>query len=304
MHAFTKVVRRLGSRPRLNVLPYDHVAIRQLSRPQIRPFSAAHALANQLTSKRIIVTGGAQGIGEAIVRAYTAEGATVTSMDVDDGLGSKVAAEASAAGPGTATHMAIDVTSREAVMEKFRDAAEQMGGLDVMVHVAGIYEPGSAVELPQAVLERITKINIWGTLFTNSAAYQIMKAAGKGGAIINFGSEAGLTAETDNAIYGMSKGAVHTWTRSVAREWGPDGVRVNVVLPYVATRLYKLHRASMSPEALKRHETWLKEQFPLGGDVGDAAKDLAPVLVFLASDASHWMTGQMFPVDGGLVSVR
>jgi 3-oxoacyl-[acyl-carrier protein] reductase len=93
-----------------------------------------------------------------------------------------------------------------------------MGGQDVMVHVAGIYEPGSAVDLPQRILEKITKINIWGTPYTNSAAYQIMKAGGKGGAIIKFGSEAGLTAETDNAIYRMSKGAVHTWTRSVARE--------------------------------------------------------------------------------------
>lgn len=304
MHSFARGIRQIGSHRRVNVLLKDNRAIRQPFKPQSRSFSAATSYSNQLASKRIIVTGGAQGIGEAIVRAYAAEGAIITSMDLNEDLGSKVAAEASAAGPGTASYMSIDVSSKQAVIGKFRDAAEQMGGLDVMVHVAGIYEPGSAVDLPQTILEKITKINIWGTLYTNSAAYQIMKAGGKGGAIINFGSEAGLTAETDNAIYGMSKGAVHTWTRSVAREWGPDGVRVNAVLPYVATRLYHRLRESLSPEELERHEKMLKEQFPLGGRVGDAAKDLAPVMVFLASDASHWMTGQMFPVDGGLVSVR
>ncbi|KAK5454999.1 hypothetical protein LTS15_005719 [Exophiala xenobiotica] len=300
MQYFARGVRRIGSHQRVNVLLKDNGAIRQPFKPRTRSFTAAPSHSSQLASKRIIVTGGAQGIGEAIVRAYVAEGAIITSMDLDESLGSKVAAEASAAGPGTASYMPIDVSSKQAVIDKFRDAAEQMGGLDVMVHVAGIYEPGSAVDLPQTLLEKITKINIWGTLYTNSAAYQIMKAGGNGGAIINFGSEAGLTAETDNAIYG----AVHTWTRSVAREWGPDGVRVNAVLPYVATRLYYKLRESLSPEELERHKKMLKEQFPLGGDVGDAAKDLAPVMVFLASDASHWMTGQMFPVDGGLVSVR
>ena len=81
-------------------------------------------------------------------------------------------------------------------------------------------------------------------------------------------------------------------------------MRVNTVLPYVATRLYYRLRESLSPEELERHKKMLKEQFPLGGAVGDAAKDLALVMVFLAGDASHWMTGQMFPIDGGLVSVR
>lgn len=282
----------------------DNGAITQSFKSHARPFSATSLLSNQLRSKRIIVTGGAQGIGESIVRAYAAEGAIITSMDLDDSLGSKVAAEASASGPGTASYTPLDITSKEAVMDKFRDAAEQMGGLDIMVNVAGIYEPGSAADPPQKLLEKITKVNIWGTINTNSAAYQIMKASGKGGAIINFGSEAGLTAEAGNAIYGMTKGAVHTWTRSVAREWGAHGVRVNAVLPYVATRLYYRFRDSLSPEELENHKKVLKEQFPLGGDIGDAAKDLAPVMVFLASDASHWITGQMFAVDGGYVSVR
>lgn len=296
------VLRGAGIKP--SVIQTYNEATRTSFRSYPRLFSAVASKLNQLHSKRIIVTGGAQGIGESVVRAYAAEGAIVTSMDLDERLGAKVATEASASGPGTAKYINLDITSKEAVVDKFRDAVKQMGGLDVMVNVAGIYEPGSSANPPQNLLERITKINIWGTLNTNTAAYQIMKASGKGGAIINFGSEAGLTAEAGNAIYGMTKGAVHTWTRSVAKEWGADGVRVNAVLPYVATRLYSAFRDSLSPEDLETHKKIIKEQFPLGGRIGDATKDLAPVMVFLASDASHWMTGQMFAVDGGYVSVR
>lgn len=187
-----------------------NAAIRTSLRPNRRSFSVGSSQLNQLGSKRIIVTGGAQGIGESVVRAFAAEGAIVTSMDIDERLGSKVAVEASANGPGTASYIDLDITSKDAVVQRFCDAAEQMGGLDVMVNVAGIYEPASSAEPPQELLERITKINIWGTLNTNMAAYQIMRASGRGGAIINFGSEAGLTAEPGNAIYGMTKGAVAT----------------------------------------------------------------------------------------------
>lgn len=200
--------------------------------------------------------------------------------------------------------MSLDVASKKSVISAFTEATRKMGGLDVLVNVAGIHKHAPSHDPPEDFLERITKINIWGTLFTNAAAYQLMKEGGTGGAIINFGSEAGLTAETGNTIYGMTKGAVHSWTRSVAREWGAAGVRVNAVLPYVATPMYYGFRDALSPEELEAHKKDLKENFPLGGDLGDPAKDLAPVMVFLASDASHWMTGQLFPVDGGYIAVR
>lgn len=269
-----------------------------------RFFSAKPSLSQQLKSKRIIVTGGAQGIGESVVRAYASEGATITSMDVNDTLGNKVASESTAKGPGFVSYMSLDVSSKKGVISAFEEATKAMGGLDVLVHVAGIQKHAPSHDPPEEFLERITKINIWGTLFTNAAAYNLMKEGGKGGAIINFGSEAGLTAETANTLYGMTKGAVHTWTRSVAREWGAAGVRINAVLPYVATPMYYGWRDGLTPEQLEAHEKQLISDFPLGGKPGDPEKDLAPVMVFLASDASHWMTGQLFPVDGGKYAVR
>lgn len=257
----------------------------------------------QLDGKRIIVTGGAQGIGAATVRGYAAAGATVTAVDLNEEGGRKTAADATATGPGSVTFRKLDVSDRSAVDEVFAAAAEEMGGLDVMVNVAGIQRFAEADEPDMSFVELIYRINVFGTMNTDGAAYKIMKQHG-GGAIINFGSEAGFTAEPHNAVYGSTKGAVHTWTRSIAREWGPDNVRVNAVMPYMTTPMYEQFRASMSPEDLAAHDEQTAKDIPLGGKFGDPDRDVAPVMVFLASDASHFITGQLIPVDGGLVSVR
>jgi 3-oxoacyl-[acyl-carrier protein] reductase len=260
-------------------------------------------MAGQLEGKRIIVTGGAQGIGDATVRAYAAEGATVTSLDVNGERGRMVAAEATAAGPGSVAFSEADVSDRAGVDAVIDAAVASMGGLDVLVNVAGIQRHAPVHDIPEDLLQRLFAINIYGTINTNSAAYRHMHGNG-GGAIVNFGSESGLTAELNNALYGMSKAAVHNWTRSVARDWGPEGIRVNAVLPYVVTPMYAEFRAALTTEELAAHDKATAEQIPLGGKFGDPDRDLAPVLVFLASDASHFITGQLIPVDGGLISVR
>jgi len=257
----------------------------------------------QLENKRIIVTGGAQGIGEGTVRAFASEGATVASMDLNEEKGRIVAEEATSAGPGSVTFHRGDVGDRSQVESVFAEAISQMGGLDVLANVAGIARLVPVDDVPEDLLERIFRVNVYGTIYTNAAAYRAMEAGG-GGAIINFGSESGLTAEPNNATYGATKGAVHTWTRSVARDWGRKGVRVNAVLPYIVTPMYAEFRDQLSPDELAAHDKATAEQIPLGGKFGDAVKDLGPVMVFLASDASHFITGQLIPVDGGLISVR
>ena len=259
-------------------------------------------LSGQLSGKRIIVTGGSQGIGEAAVRAYVKAGADVFSLDINEELGTSVAREASAAGPGTARFLRCDVSNRAEVDAAFDRAAAELGGLDVLAHIAGVHRHAPTHQVPDDTLAWIFAVNVNGTIYTNGAAYRHM--AGSGGAIINFGSESGLTAEVNNAVYGASKAAVHTWTRSVAREWGPKGIRVNAVLPYVVTPMYAQFRAALSPEELAAHDQATAEQIPLGGKFGNPDEDLAPVLVFLASEGSRFITGQLLPVDGGLISVR
>ena len=254
-----------------------------------------------LAGKRIIVTGSAQGIGASAVGAFVAAGAHVVAMDVNREAGEETVKQANAAGPGSAHFIACDVADRAAVDAAFDAAVAQLGGLDVLAHIAGVHRHALTHEVPQDTLDWIFAINVNGTIYTNGAAYRHMRY---GGSIINFGSESGLTAEINNAVYGASKAAVHTWTRSVAREWGPRGIRVNAVLPYIVTPMYARFREALSPEDLAAHDKATAEQIPLGGKFGDADKDLAPVLVFLAGDGSRFITGQLIPVDGGLISVR
>jgi 3-oxoacyl-[acyl-carrier protein] reductase len=255
-----------------------------------------------LADKRIIVTGGSQGIGEAAVRAYVHAGAKVFSLDINCELGAAVAKKISLTGPGTAKFLQCDVSNRGEVDAAFDAAAAAMGGLDVLAHIAGVHRHAPTHDVPDEVLSWIYAVNVNGTIYANGAAYRHM--AETGGAIINFGSESGLTAEINNAVYGSSKAAVHTWTRSVAREWGPKRIRVNAVLPYVVTPMYARFREALSPDELAAHDRATAEQIPLGGKFGDPNTDLAPVLVFLASESSRFITGQLIPVDGGLISVR
>jgi NAD(P)-dependent dehydrogenase (short-subunit alcohol dehydrogenase family) len=255
-----------------------------------------------LEGKKIIVTGGAQGIGEAAVNAFVAEGAHVYSLDANETLGREAAERANESGPGTVKFLQADVSIRADVDAAFDTAIADLGGLDVLAHIAGVHRHAPTHAVPDDLIAWMFAINVNGTIYTNGAAYRAMKDSG--GAIINFGSESGLTAEVNNALYGASKAAVHAWTRSVAREWGPLGIRVNAVLPYVVTPMYANFRAALSPEDLAAHDKATAEQIPLGGKFGDSAIDLAPVLVFLAGEGSRFITGQLIPVDGGLISVR
>ncbi len=177
-----------------------------------------------------------------------------------------------------------------------------MGGLDVLVHAAGIHKFAPGHDIPSDLLHEIMSTNFYGTVYTNAAAFAAMKNTG--GSIINFGSESGLTSEIGNEAYGASKAAVHNWTRSVAREWGPHGIRVNALLPYVETPIVTEFRSQMAPEDREAWDAAAKTQIPLGGKLGDPDKDLAPVMVFFASDASRFITGQLLPVDGGFISLR
>ena len=220
--------------------------------------------------------------------SIASEGANVVSLDANEALGAKVAEQANSQGPGNATFLRCDVSVRHQVDTAIDAAVEQLGGLDVLAHIAGVHRHAPTHNVPDETLAWIFAINVNGTIYTNGAAYRHLEASG--GVIINFGSESGLTAEVNNAVYGASKAAVHTWTRSVAREWGAKGIRVNAVLPYVVTPMYAEFRAALSPDDLAIHDRATAEQIPLGGKFGDPETDLAPVLVFLASDASRFIT--------------
>jgi NAD(P)-dependent dehydrogenase (short-subunit alcohol dehydrogenase family) len=139
-------------------------------------------------------------------------------------------------------------------------------------------------------------------MLVNKAVFPHMKA--DGGAIINFASQAGVRGEPGSGHYAASKAAVIAWTRTIADEWGPRGIRANVVAPAVWTPMYDDFRQALNQDELADHDQQLRRVIPLGGKLGDPRRDLAPALVFLASDASRFITGQTLAVDGGFFKVH
>jgi NAD(P)-dependent dehydrogenase (short-subunit alcohol dehydrogenase family) len=251
-----------------------------------------------LLNKKIIVTGAARGIGASAARALAIAGATVTGLDVvadaPESLGDEIA--------GALTLGLCDVSSRASTETAFNEAVAAMGGLDVLIHVAGVQRYTAAEAITDEEWDLVLGVNARGTMITNQAAFPHLKD--RGGRIVNFASAAGAMGLRGCAHYAASKGAVLAWTRTIAQEWGPHGISANAIAPGMWTPMYDNTRAGMTPDQLEAHDRIMANTIPLGGRLGDPDSDMAPVLVFLASDASRFITGQTLAVDGGLMMVR
>ena len=256
-----------------------------------------------LTGKRIVVTGGARGIGEAAVRAFVGAGAAVHVLDVLDEPGERVAAQATATGPGRAVFRHCDVSRRSSVADAFAAAAADLGGLDALVNVAAVERRAPAEDIGDEDFDLTMRVNVGGTFLTNQAAFPHLRDSG-GGRILNYASGAALYPYLNGAHYSASKGAVISWTRTVAHEWGRHNITANAVNPVIWTPMYEESRARYTPEQLVAHEAKMADRIPLGGRSGDPDRDMAPVLVFLVSDAARFITGQIISVDGGMVPLR
>jgi len=251
-----------------------------------------------LKGKRIIVTGSARGMGEATLNAYVHAGANVVGMDVSDDAGRSISEKANKTGPGKCFYIHVDVSDKSSVDQSFSKAVEILGGLDVLAHPAAIQRSSDASNVSVEDWDLMFSVNVKGTMLTNQIAYKYMKES-DGGSIINFGSISGLRPEPSASAYSAAKGAVHSWTRTASGAWGKDNIRVNAILPAMATPMYYAARErSTEEENIASH--WRNSvPISLGQEYGNPEKDLAPVMVFFASDASRFITGQLIPVDGG-----
>ncbi|MBQ9766027.1 MAG: SDR family oxidoreductase [Lachnospiraceae bacterium] len=261
----------------------------------------------QLENKRIIVTGGTKGIGAATVKLYVKEGAKVVFCGTNDERG-KATEEAVNAQPGVtghATYMRCDIADKSAVDEFFANAVDILGGLDVLANVAGVEANCAAESYELGQMQFLMDVNMYGTVYTNQAAYKIFKANGVEGSIINYSSDVALSGMPNGAMYAASKGAVLAWTRSIAMEWGIESnVRCNCVNPTIKTAMYEEWLRTVDPQVKEMHLAGLKRRYPIDGGMGDAERDCAPVMVFLASDASRYISGQVICVNGGATMVR
>jgi NAD(P)-dependent dehydrogenase (short-subunit alcohol dehydrogenase family) len=259
-------------------------------------------MTDPLAGVRVIVTGGASGMGAGTVRAFAAHGAHVVSLDIQAGPGTEIAEKATAAGPGQASFVVADVSEKASVDAAFTAATAALGGLDVLVHAAGIAPGAPAESIAVEDWDNVLAVNARGTFLTNQAAFRYLRESG--GRIINFASAAGVIGLRNKAHYSASKGAVVAWTRTVAKEWGEHGITVNMVAPAISTPMYAKTRSLMTEEQLAALDATLRAEMPIDGELGDIDRDLVPLLVFLAGPGARFITGQIFAVDGGVLMVR
>ena len=253
----------------------------------------------QVEGKVAIVTGGASGIGAACAATLAREGAKVVVTDLDDSRGEALVAEIGSAG-GEAIFLHQDVSLEESWPGIIEAAERRFGPLNVMVANAGIGILCKAIEMSLADWRRQTAVNLEGVFLSVKYAVPVMRRAG-GGSIIITSSVAGLRGSAGLAGYCATKGGVRLFAKAVAMECAAeaDGIRVNTVHPGVIdTPIWtKLSGSGGRNVPIDPNEV-AKTGVPLGR-VGQA-QDIANGVLFLASDASSYMTGAELVIDGGM----
>ncbi|WP_068113899.1 L-iditol 2-dehydrogenase [Tropicimonas marinistellae] len=251
----------------------------------------------RLAGKNALVTGGARGIGRAIVEAFVREGAKVAVAD----LLADQAEETAAALGDAAMAVEMNVTDAASIASGVAAVEAKWGGIDILVNNAGVFDMAPIAEITPEMYRRQFDVNVGGTIFVTQKVVEGMKTRGKGGAIINFSSQAGRRGEPNIILYCSTKAAVISITQSMALEFAKDKIRVNAIAPGVIdTPMWDVVDGLFAkydhlPKGEKKKQVGLA--VPLG-HMG-SPDEIADPVVFLASDDARYVTAQTLNVDGG-----
>ena len=241
-----------------------------------------------LSGKRMIVTGGATGIGRAVAMRSSVYGAKVAIFDVNDGDGQETISDISEAG-GDARYWHVDVREGKEVAEVVGAANKWLGGVDVLVHLAGVLQ-GASVELddfPEDTWDTVLDINLRGTFLIAKHVSAVMKPQ-KNGTIILASSGAGVLGGSSSFAYGSSKGGVHGLTLVMQQSLEKYGIRVNDILPGAVKTPLKVAQVKATYDA-----TGDKETFDRTMDALASPDDVAKVVTFMASDEARILRGSV-----------
>lgn len=249
---------------------------------------------NELKGRVALVTGAASGLGLATAQTFARAGARVVLNDLR--LDAATAALAGLQGEG---HIALggDVSDEAAVQAMVAEAEGTMGGIDILVNNAGMPDSFVAtVDQPLSHWQRLIDVNLTGTYLVSKTVAPGMIARGRGGAMVNLNSIAGVVGLPVRTAYSAAKAGIGMLTRVLGCEWGPYGIRVNAVAPgYMLTPLTE----KLIAEG-KIDEKRIRRRTPMG-TLG-SADDIAEAMLFLVSDRAKFITGVTLPVDGGYMS--
>lgn len=259
-------------------------------------------MSDRLTAKTAIVTGGASGIGAAIARGLAAEGANVVIADLNLDAGQDVADSIVRSG-GAAAAARLDVADRDSVRAGIRLAVEKFGRLDVYFNNAGFNTPMKFLDITEDNFNRIMQVNALGVLIGIQEAAKQFIAQKTPGKIVNTASIAGRTGFPSFAPYSAAKAAVISLTQAGARALAADNVTVNGFAPgVVATPLWTTLDKELT--AIGEGDSGF-DSMSTGILLGRAAEtsDIVPTAIFLAAADSDYITGQVIPIEGGMILI-